>query len=112
MIINNRALNALDALFIIADRVEQIDYIAIGERVIDKAIITAAVIYGVATYIITALQLFWLQHGDFIMAITLRFIINTADYCHELYQMGADFRRFITKTFGFITDRLYYSAIA
>ena len=109
MIIANRALNAIDIAFIIIGRIERIDYIKLGEQIIDKAIITAAVIYGIASYIITALQLFWLQHGDSIMANAVRFIVNTADYCHELYIIGTETKRYIAKRTAKLADYTYYA---
>ena len=112
MIIANRTLSIIDGAFTIIDRVERVDYIKLGERIIDKAIITAAIIYGVATYIITACQLWWEDNGDAVMAGAFKLIINLVDYTHELYLFGTETKRFIVKTFGFITDRLYYSAIA
>lgn len=112
MIIANHKLNALDALFTVIEQIERYDYIAVGERIINIAATTAAIIIGVATYVITALQLFWLQHGESIMVDAFRIIVNLVDYTHELYQFGAETRRFIAKTLNYCMDRAYYSAIA
>ena len=112
MITANYKLNALDALFSAIEQIEQFDYIKLGERIIDKAIIAAAIIYGITSYIITACQLWWEDNGERIMVGTVRAIINLVDYTHELYLFGTETKRFITKTLNYCMDRVYYSAIA
>ena len=112
MIITNRTLSIIDTAFTIIDRIERVDYVALGETVINIIATTAAIIVGVASYIITALQLFWEDHGQSIIINTVRFIINFADYCHELYQLGAETKRFITKSTNFLADRAFYTIAA
>lgn len=112
MIIANRTLNIIDTAFSALEQIERVDYIKLGERIIDKAIITAAIIYGVATYIITACQLWWEDNGDAVMAGAFKLIINLVDYTHELYLFGTETKRFIVKTTNYLMDRAYYSAIA
>ncbi len=109
MIIANRTLNVIDTAFTVIEQIERIDPVAIGEKVINIIATAAAVIIGVATYVITALQLLWLQHGDSIMANAVRFIINTADYCHELYIIGTETKRYIAKRTAKLADYTYYA---
>jgi hypothetical protein len=109
MIIANRTLNVIDSAFIIVDRIERVDCIKLGRTVIDKAIILAAVIVAVTTYVITACQLWWLTHSETIIISTTRFVINTADFAHEVFVMGQELRRFITKTFNLAADSAFFT---
>ena len=112
MIATNAGLNALDALFIIVDRIERIDYIKLGRTVIDKAVIAAAVIVAVITYVITACQLFWLEHGDTIIINSVRLVVNTIDFAHEVFVIGQDLRRFVAKTLSHAADSAFFTIAA
>jgi hypothetical protein len=112
MIIANRTLSVIDAAFNVIEQIERIDYIALGRTVIDKAVITAAVIVAVATYVITACQLFWLDHGDRIIINSVRLVINTIDFAHEVYVIGQQSRRFITKTLNLAADSAFFTIAA
>lgn len=109
MYATNAGLNALDALFIIVDRIERIDYIKLGRTVIDKAVIAAAVIVAVATYVITACQLFWLEHGERIIISIIRTVVNTIDFAHEVFVIGQDLRKFIVKTLNRAADNAFFA---
>jgi hypothetical protein len=112
MITTNYNLNALNALFTTAEKVADYDYVKTGRVIIDRAVIAAAIIIGVATYIITALQLFWLENGERIMIAVTRFIINLVDYSHELYKFGQETRRFVSQTANRLADSVFYTIAA
>ncbi len=112
MIIANRTLNVIDVAFTVIDRIERVDYIAIGRAVIDKAIITAAVIIGVATYVITALQLLWLEHNETIITNAVRFTFIIADTIGATYYAGHKLRPLVNHWTARLTDTLFYAFAA
>lgn len=109
MTIANRTLTIIDVAFSIIDRIERVDYIALGETVINTAATLAAVIIAVSTYIITALQLWWEDYGTIIITNCTRFVINLIDYTHELFVMGQELRRFASKTANRAADTCFYA---
>ena len=109
MFATNAGLNTLDALFVIADRIERYDYVAVGQKVITFAATLAAVIVAVSTYVITALQLFWLEHGDTIIINSVRLVVNTIDFAREVYLIGGKLRRFVSKTLNRAADNAFFA---
>lgn len=109
MIIANRTLNVIDSAFNVIEQIERYDYIAVGRNVIDKAIILTAVIVAVTTYVITALQLFWLEHGDTIIINSVRLVVNTIDFAHEVFVFGTKTKRFATKTLNLVADSAFFT---
>lgn len=109
MYATNAGLNVLDALFTLLEKVSEIDYTKLGRTVIDKAIIATAVIVAVTTYVITACQLWWLTHSERIIINTIRLVINTADFTHEVFVMGQDLRRFAIKTLNLAADNAFFT---
>lgn len=109
MIIANRTLTIIDFAFNVIEQIERIDYIKLGRNVIDKAIVTAAVIVAVATYVITACQLFWLDHGDRIIISITRTVVNTINFAHEVFVIGQDLRKSITKTLNRAADNAFFA---
>jgi hypothetical protein len=112
MIITNAKLNALDALFFIAEQIERIDPVAIGEKVINISATAAAIIIGVTSYVITALQLFWLEHNETIITNAVRFTFFIADTIGAVYYAGVNSRPVITHWAARLIDRVYFTAIA
>lgn len=112
MITTNYNLNALDALFTAAERIERYDPVAVGRTIIDKAVIAAAIIIGVATYIITALQLWWCDNGDRILTFAVQAIINTIDFSRELFILGQQTRRVINTLTARAADTAFYAITA
>jgi hypothetical protein len=109
MYATNAGLNVLDALFTLLEKVSEIDCTKLGRTVIDKAIIATAVIVAVTTYVITACQLWWLTHSETIIISATRFVINTADFSREVFVMGQELRRFITKTLNLAADSAFFT---
>ena len=105
----NRTLNAIDIAFTIIDRIERIDYIKLGEQVIDKAIIAAAIIYGVATYIITACQLWWEDYNETIIVGAIRFTFIIADTIGAVYYAGVNSRPVIINWTNRLADSAFYA---
>jgi hypothetical protein len=110
MIATNAKLNALDALFFITEQIERVDYVAIGERIIHSAATIAALIAGVTTYLITALQLWWLDNNETILTSAVRFIFLIADTIGAVYYAGVNSRPVITHWAAHLIDRVYFAA--
>lgn len=108
----NTALNIFDAIFTALDEIEQIDYIALGEKAIAYAATFAAFIVATATYVYTALRLFWLDNGEQILTFAFVTIFNAADFAHDLYIAGGDLRKFVNLSTAYIADSAYYLAAA
>ena len=108
----NAGLNTLDALFVIADRIERIDPVAIGEKVINITATAAAVIIGVASYIYTALLLWWDDHGQSVIVNVTRFTFFIIDAIGATYHAGRKLRPTLNYWAARVIDRVYYTATA
>ena len=108
----NTALNIFDGFFIALEQVSEFDYIALGEKAITFALTFAACIVATATYVYTALRLFWLENGEQILTFAFVTVVNTADFAHSLYEAGQDLRRFTNYATAYIADSAYYLATA
>ena len=112
MYTTNTTLNIIDSAFGVIETVSEFDYVRFGERLIAIIATAAAIIVGVITYCTTALQLFWLEHGERIMVNALRAVIIAADFAGNCYYAGRDCRPVINRWVAQLTDQVYYSAIA
>ena len=112
MIIANRTLNVIDTAFTVIEQIERIDPVAIGEKVINIIATAAAVIIGVATYVITALQLLWLEHGETVIISAVRFTLITADTLGATYYAGRKLRPLVNHWTARLTDTLFYAFAA
>lgn len=106
----NNTLNIVDSAFTALDRIERIDYIKLGDDAINIVATLAAAIVAVTTYVVTALQLFWMEHGERILTVAFQFVIHTADFAHDCYTSGVAFRRLISNLSSRSVDRLFYTA--
>ena len=112
MFITNRTLNALDALFNAAEIIEGFDAVALGDRVINATATIAAVIVGVITYAITALQLFWCEHGETILTRIVQFTVIFIDACGTVYYWGVNSRPVINRYCARLADSAFYALTA
>lgn len=110
--IANTSLNIIDSVFGVVETVSEFDYVDLGEKVIAVIAAAAAIIVGVITYCSTALQLFWLEHGERIMTNSVRAVILTADFAGNCYYAGRDCRPVINRWVAQLADRVYFTAIA
>jgi len=106
----NATLNAFDFVFGAFEKVSEIDYVKLGDDVIKRAAAFAAVVVGVVTYVVTALQLFWLEHGEIILKRAVQTVFITVDFAGELLIAGRDFRRFANRVTAQVADRAFYAA--
>ena len=109
MITTNAKLNALDALFTAIEQIERYDYVATGEKVINFFATAAAIIYGVATYIITACQLFWEDYNEAIIVGAIRFTFLIADTIGAVYYAGVNSRPVIIRWANHLADSAFYA---
>ena len=109
MFATNRTLNALDVVFNVAEVIESYDYVAVGDRVIQSVATASAIIIGVVTYIVTALQLFWCEHGEVISTRTVQFVILTADFAGACYFAGRNFRPVANRYCALLADNAFYT---
>jgi hypothetical protein len=110
MFIANRYLGIIDQVFATLDTIERFDYIKLGERIIHYTATIAAVIIGIITYAITALQLFWLEHSETIIITTTRFMITLADFAGDCYYTGRKLRPVVIHYLNRLVDSAYYTA--
>lgn len=112
MFTTNTKLNAIDALFTAIEQIERYDYVAVGETVINITATAAAVIVGVASYVITALQLWWEDNGQSIITNAVRFTFLIIDTIGAVYYAGVNSRPVIAYWGNRIIDRVYFTAAA
>lgn len=108
MIIANRTLSIIDTAFTAIEQIERFDYVAVGETVINIIATTAAIIYGVASYIITACQLYWETHGQSIITNAVRFTFIITDTIGATYIAGRKLRPLVNHWVARLTDTLFY----
>ena len=106
----NATLNAFDFAFGTLEKVSEIDYVKLGDDVIKRAVAFAAVTVAVVTYVVTALQLFWLQNGEVISKRAVQFVFLTVDFAGEMLIAGRDFRKFVNFVTAQVADRAFYAA--
>ena len=109
MFVSNRTLTALDVIFNAAEVIESYDYVAVGDRVIQSVATFAAVIVGVVTYVITALQLFWCEHGEVILTRTVQLTVILIDACGCCYYAGVNARPVINRYCARLADSAFYA---
>lgn len=112
MIIANRTLNVIDTAFNVIEQIERVDPVAIGEKVINITATAAAVIMGVASYVITALQLWWEDNGQSIITNAVRFTFIIADTIGAVYYAGVNSRPIINQWVARLADEVYFTAAA
>ena len=108
----NTALNVVDFGFETLERIERFDYIALGEKVINITATLAAVVVAVVTYVVTALQLFWLEYGETITVNTVRFTVATVDFAGACFFAGRKLRPVVNTWVARLADSAYYGLVA
>lgn len=88
--------------------ISEFDYIAFGNRIITIIATVAAIIIGTASYMSTAAQLFWEDHGERIMVSTLQAVIIAADFAGNCYYTGRNFRIIANSATAKLADNAYY----
>ena len=106
----NNSLNIVDSVFTILDRIERVDYIKLGDDAITIVATLAAAIVAVTSYVVTALQLFWMEHGEHILTVAFQTVVYTADFANDVYTSGTALRRFVGSLSDRYLDRLFYTA--
>jgi hypothetical protein len=104
----NTTLNIIDSAFGLIETVSEFDYIAFGNRIITIIATVAAIIIGTASYVSTAAQLFWEEHGEVIMTRTFQVIIFTLDFAGNCYYTGRNFRIIANSAVAQLADSAYY----
>ena len=112
MIVANRYLGIIDQVFTALDIIEHFDYVTVGDRIINATATVAAVIVGIITYVITALQLFWLDRGDTIVINTIRFTVTLADFAGNCYHAGRNFRPVVVHNLNRLADAAFFTLAA
>lgn len=108
----NATLNVFDFGFGVLEKVSEFDVVEFGENVIENVATVAAIVVGVATYVWTALMLFWLENGETITKRAVQFVFLTVDFAGELLMAGRDFRAFINKATARFSDGVFYTLAA
>jgi hypothetical protein len=112
MYTTNTSLNIIDSAFSVIEVIAEHDYKKSAERIIAIIATAAAIIIGTATYISTAVQLFWEEHGQSIMTRAFQTAIIAADFAGNCYYAGRKLRVIANTASDRIMDRAYYSLIA
>ena len=81
-----------------------------AQQVIYYTATACAVIIAIASYLSTATQLWWLDHGDEVIAKSKKFLNTFAAVCLGLYQTGVELRPVANRLTATIADRAYYLA--
>ena len=112
MFISNRYLTVADIAFSTLDIIERVDYVTLGSRVINTTATLAAIIIGITTYVVTALQLFWLERGETIIINTIRFTVTLADFAGDCYHTGRKVRPVVIHTLNHLADTAFFKLAA
>ena len=112
MFATNRYLTAADVAFSTLDIIERFDYIALGTKVINTTATVCAIIVAVVSYIVTALQLFWLEHGEVITTRAFQFTITLADFAGDCYHTGRKLRPVVVHNLNRLADTVFYTLAA
>ena len=112
MYTTNTTLNIIDSAFSVIETVSEFDYVDFGNRIITIIATAAAIIIGTASYISTAAQLFWEEHGERIITRAFQTVIIAADFAGNCYYTGRKLRVIANSATAQFTDRIYYTAIA
>jgi hypothetical protein len=105
----NFTLNALDSIFFGLEKLTEFDYVNAGRKVINGVVTVAAVIVALCTYMWTALQLFWDEHGEGITVGVTRAVFNVMDFGGNCLLAGREMRFLADKVVAQAIDRAYYS---
>lgn len=105
----NATLNVFDFGFGALEKMSEVDYVKLGENVIENVATVAAIVVGVATYVWTALMLFWLENGGTITKRAVQFVFLTVDFAGELLMAGREFRRFVNRLTAQVSDGVFYT---
>ncbi len=109
MFIANRHLGIIDQVFATLDTIERFDAVALGEKVINFSATIAAVIIGVCSYVITALQLWWEDNGEVTVTRLIRFTFWIIDAVGATYYAGVTCRPIINYWVARIADTVLYN---
>ena len=112
MFATNRYLTAADVAFSALDIIEGFDAVALGEKVINATATVCAIIVAVVSYIVTALQLFWLDNGKVITTRAFQFIITLADFAGGCYHAGRKLRPVVTHNLNRLADTAFFTLAA
>jgi hypothetical protein len=108
----NRYLTAADVAFSSLEVISKFDYVSVGNKVITATATICAVIVAVVSYIVTALQLFWLERGDTIIINTIRFTVTLADFTGNCYQAGRKVRPQVNLAVNHLADTAFFKLAA
>lgn len=112
MFATNRTFNVIDTAFIGLETLSEFDYVAFGDKVINATATVCAVTVAVVSYIVTALQLFWLEHGQVITVSAIRFVINAVDFAGACYHAGRNFRPVVVHNANRLADAAFFTLAA
>ncbi len=112
MFATNRYLTAADVAFSGLEALSEFDYVAFGNKVITATATVCAVIVAVVSYIVTALQLFWLEHGEVILKRATQFMFLTADFAGACYYTGRKLRPYVNLAVNRLTDTAFFTLAA
>lgn len=90
------------------DSLKEIDYVKIGENVIDFTATTVAIIVGVVSYAYTAFQLWWDDNGESTQVNLIRFFVNLIDFIAEIVLAIPKIYRWTSFNTNRLIDSLYY----
>lgn len=108
----NRTFNVIDTAFSGLETLSEFDYVAFGDKVINATATVCAVTVAVVSYIVTALQLFWLEHGQVITVSAIRFVINAVDFAGDCYHTGRKLRPVVIHNLNRLADTVFYTLAA
>ena len=108
----NRYLTVADVAFSSLEVISKFDYVSVGNKVITATATICAVIVAVVSYIVTALQLFWLEHSETIIINTVRFIFTLADFAGDCYHIGRKLRPIVIHNLNRLTDTVFFKLTA
>jgi hypothetical protein len=108
----NRTLTALDIIFASVEQIADFDYVALGEKTLNVILTLTAIIVGVATYVSTAVLLWWEDNGESTLIAATRFIFTVVDFAGACYYAGRNIRPVANRLTAQLADGLFYALAA
>jgi hypothetical protein len=112
MIIANRTLTALDIIFASVEQIAEFDYVDLGEKALNVIATLTAIIVAVATYVYTALLLWWEDNGEVTITRVVQFTFWFIDAVGATYHAGVNSRPVVNRLTARVADGIFYAFAA
>jgi hypothetical protein len=89
-------------------KLKEFDYIQFGENVIQFTATLSAIVVGIASYVWTALQLWWEDNGEATQVNFIRFVVNVIDFIGAVAYATPKVYRWMQLNSNRVVDGIFY----